>query len=255
MAYTWQVRNWWADYLGKAPDWVSFMGKSVRVADPLVPALTAMEIVLNHNEYAEPTNVGSYFNRNIAGSTKKSTHAYGVAIDIDPYAAGNPHFKGEHWHWSDIKFTEVQVAAIKAIRNTNGSAIWRWLGDVNGDTMHWQANVPPWRTDVDWGTVDGFNGKDSFVLELGKALLAQWSEAELEAMLALGLWHGAPVAGAKYFKGTPGDGDVVSLMVSILSHTPTVLVDVETSTPKGLDARVNQLADIVGGIRTALRSV
>ena len=63
MAFTWQVRNWWAAYLGKAPDWVSFMGKSVRVAEPLVPGLAAMEIVLDHNGYAKPTIVGSYFNR------------------------------------------------------------------------------------------------------------------------------------------------------------------------------------------------
>ncbi|KKM73560.1 hypothetical protein LCGC14_1409250, partial [marine sediment metagenome] len=189
MAYTWQVRNWWAAYLGKAPDWVGFMGKSIRVAEPLVPGLAAMEIVLDHNGYAKPTIVGSYFNRNIAGSTRKSTHAYGVAVDLDPYAAGNPHFKGASWSYSDIKFTEEQVAAIKAIRNTYGSPIWRWLGDVNGDTMHWQANVPPWRADVDWGTVDGLNGKDSFVLELGKALLAQWSTEDLKAYLALGLWQ------------------------------------------------------------------
>ncbi len=252
MAYTWQVRNWWAPYLGKAPDWVPFMGRSVRVAAPFVPALTAMDIVLNHNRYTPPTNVGSYFPRYIAGTTKWSIHAYGVAVDLDPWKAGNPHFRGKPWTYSQIKFTREQVAAIRRIHNTRGTEMWRWLGDVNGDTMHWQANVPPWRAEVDWSTVDGFGG---LVLELGKALLAQWSEAELEAMRALGLWSGARLAGAKYFKGNPSDDDVINLVVAILSNTPTVLTTVENSTPRGLSARVDQLVGAVDKIRTALRSV
>lgn len=255
MAYTWQLRNWWADYLGKSPEWVGFMGKEIRVAAPLVPGLVAMDIVLSHNGYADPTIVGSYFNRNIAGSTKKSTHAYGIAVDLDPYAAGNPFFKGGSWTWSQIKFTPKQVAAINAIKNTRGTAIWRWLGDVNGDTMHWQANVPPWRAEVDWSTVDGFNGEDNLVLELGKALLAQWTEAELEAMRVMGLWHGAPVTGAKYFKGSPADSDIINLAVAVLANTPTTLINIEAATPKGLSTRVDAVVASVGKIRDALRSV
>ena len=258
MAYTWQVRSWWNDYLGVAPPWVKFLGRSVRVAVPLQPALQAMEFVLHHHGYGDADIVGSYFNRNIAGSSKKSTHAYGVAVDVDPYAAGNPHFKGAPWTYADIKFTPEQVAAIKAIRNTSGSPIWRWLGDVNGDTMHWQVNVPPWRVDVDWGSVDGFNRKDSFVLELGKALLAIWSEEDLRAFHALGLWHasgGNVEAGVDYFKGAPADVDIINLLVAVLSAAPQVLVAVESSTPNGLAARVDNISAQVGGIVRALRSV
>lgn len=90
--------------------------------------------------------------------TNCSLHNYGVAVDIDPYAHGNPHFLkafGDGWDFTDCKITRPQVTAVEAIRNTTGEQYFRWLGWAIGDTMHFELQVPPSRTEVNWSTVPG----------------------------------------------------------------------------------------------------
>jgi hypothetical protein len=89
-----------------------------------------------------------------------SLHNYGIAVDVDPRA--NPKFRDEEpgkarpWTFSDIKLTKAQVDAVRAIRNTAGQQLFRWLGDTKiNDTMHFEIRVSPSETKVDWNTVIG----------------------------------------------------------------------------------------------------
>jgi hypothetical protein len=87
-----------------------------------------------------------------------SLHNYRIAVDIDPYAYGNPHFKkafGDGWDFDDCKVTRPQVEAVEQIRNAQGEQMFRWLGWSIGDTMHFESQVPPARTTVNWDTVPG----------------------------------------------------------------------------------------------------
>ena len=95
--------------------------------------------------------------------TNCSLHNYGIAIDIDPFGLGNPYFRDSRgrgipfsagrWTFADTKITRAQVEAVEAIRNTHGEQYFRWLGWAIGDTMHFELQVAPSRTDVDWDTV------------------------------------------------------------------------------------------------------
>jgi LysM repeat protein len=98
--------------------------------------------------------------------TDCSLHNYGVAVDVDPplpadkvvrNGSANPIYGSEgHWRFGDIKLTAEQVAAVRAIRSTGGSQVFDWLGDSSiNDTMHFEVQVPPTATRVDWHTVPG----------------------------------------------------------------------------------------------------
>ena len=169
MVTTTVVRGWWADYRCTG-DYIpiTLFGKSAgTVARPFFWAMTALEQAMTANGYkatvvgiprACPTGIGgkecqpSGFNC--------SLHNYRVAVDIDWFGYGNPHFQkrfGDGWDFSDCKVTRAQVDAVEAIRNTQGEPMFRWLGWAIGDTMHFEAQVPPSRCDVDWATVPGGN--------------------------------------------------------------------------------------------------
>ncbi len=95
-----------------------------------------------------------------------SLHNYGIAVDVDPqvnlkFPDGEP---GTGWRFGDdpigegkpIKLTKAQVDAVRAIRTTEGQQLFRWLGDARiNDTMHFEVQVPPDATAVDWDTVAG----------------------------------------------------------------------------------------------------
>ena len=95
--------------------------------------------------------------------TSCSLHNYGIAVDIDAYGFGNPYFRDSNgrgipfaagrWTFADIKLTRRQVEAVEAIRNEWGEQVFRWLGWLIGDTMHFELQVPPERTSIDWDTV------------------------------------------------------------------------------------------------------
>lgn len=166
MASTTLVRNWW--YLRRCSHGHSdntVLGRHGVWAQPeCADLLKAFNQTLYAHGYGHAEIVGS--RRNCPGGIggkrcepsgrNCSLHNYGIAWDIDYWAAGNPHFRkryGDGWDFSDCKFTEEQVRAVEGIKNTNGEQMLRWLGWSIGDTMHWQVNVPPSRMTVDWDTV------------------------------------------------------------------------------------------------------
>ena len=160
MATTQQVRDWYAANRcnGGRLAVIRFFNKGpVRVAPELVDAAHALESTLLKAGYQPGSNpyIGSYNCRPIAGTNRYSLHSYGVALDID--YAHNPHLHRSisRGFGTDrrFKFTEDQVKAGEAIKNTHGQQLWRWLGWSIGDTMHWEIQVPPNRAQVDQATV------------------------------------------------------------------------------------------------------
>lgn len=168
MASTTLVRNWW--YLYRCSHGHSdhtVLGRFGVWAQPECDeALAAFNQAHYATGYGNATNVGSRRSCPTGISGKRcepsgrncSLHNYGIAWDVDPWAAGNPHFRkryGDGWDFDDCKYTEEQVRAVEAIKNTRGEQMFRWLGWSIGDTMHWQVNVPSTEMAVDWATVPG----------------------------------------------------------------------------------------------------
>lgn len=165
----------WADWLGQDETLVSyeFLGRRyVRVQPEILDAVKAMEMALRANGYEDPCDyTGSYFYRLIGGTDTWSSHAYGLALDVDyGYAEAdrlvdkNPYlgFRPTREQYGVLfQFTWADVQAVKAIKNIWGEPMWLWLGDTSlGDTMHWQINVAPDRTEVDWTTVLGYEPEE-----------------------------------------------------------------------------------------------
>jgi hypothetical protein len=141
----------------------------VKVQDILEGATVAMEQVLINSGYENPCDyIGSYNKRPISGTDYWSTHSYGIAIDLDyggdtdgdgdPTIDKNPHVHrrivpGDPGFGVEWQILEHQIEKIEAIKNADGDSLWRWLGWSIGDTMHFQINVAPQFTQVDWSTV------------------------------------------------------------------------------------------------------
>lgn len=153
-----QLRIAWSDRWAVRPPAVTFLNREpVRIQPEALPALKAMESVLYATGYGHAEYVSSYYPRAIGGYTCDmqnggrgcSIHGYGLAVDID--APKNPYYRRpiDDAIWARIKFTKLQVAAVKAIRTNNGKQAWKWLGDSIGDTMHWQINCT--RADLETG--------------------------------------------------------------------------------------------------------
>ena len=94
-------------------------------------------------------------------------HNYLAAIDIeyggnDRTALYNVHFKKKKpdpaWVYRNCKFTEANYDAVMRVKNLQGKRMFRWLGLINADTMHWEIDVPPNECKVDWSTVPGGGG-------------------------------------------------------------------------------------------------
>ncbi len=169
MTTTRQMRTWWSDYRCVKDDIkpISILGLNAGTcATPMYDGFKAIEMALVANRYKDPKVI--WIPREcptgIAGKpcqhdgTNCSIHNYRVALDIDPFKLGNPHFYsryGDGWDFSNCKITSAQVAAIEGIKNTHGEQMNRWLGWLIGDTMHFEGQVPPDRCEVDWKTVPG----------------------------------------------------------------------------------------------------
>lgn len=181
MATTRAKRKWWVDRRCKTTGLasISFLGRGqphtaakVLVQPEVVDIWRAVEIVLLATGYGKATIVGSIRQcpfgiggRKCEPSGKNcSLHNYCLALDIDPFAAGNPHFKRPWptWSWSKTKFTKRQVQAVEKIRMMDGLTAVRWLGWAIGDTMHWEIDIPPASaaSGVDWSTVQGAEDED-----------------------------------------------------------------------------------------------
>lgn len=169
MTTTTTMRRWWRSYRCDHPDDrpITLFGRSAgEAAGPMYDAFKAQESALVATGYRNvnsiwiprrcPTGIGGKTCQ--SDGTSCSLHNYKVAVDIDPFGHGNPHFKrpfGDGWNFNNCKITRAQVEAVEGIRNTTGDRLFRWLGWLIGDTMHVEGQRPPSQCEVDWSTVPG----------------------------------------------------------------------------------------------------
>lgn len=70
---------------------ITFLGRSITVANAIVPALSSVESCIAASPSASAYNIrsmGAYNCRNVTGGSSYSIHAYGAAIDINPAQNG-----------------------------------------------------------------------------------------------------------------------------------------------------------------------
>lgn len=177
MVRTSTVRSWWAPYrcLNHHPELqipITLFGRNTGYcARPAHTPFLALEQTIEAHGYHNVSSV--WIPRNcpagIGGRICQpdgsgcTLHNYCVAVDIDPFGHGNDYFRDTagrsipyaagRWDFDDIKLTRSQVEAAERILNTVGEQMFRWLGWPIGDTMHFEFQVPPSRTQIDWDTV------------------------------------------------------------------------------------------------------
>ncbi len=175
-----QKRDAWIEWLDHCRDGKFtnqlFFGKTIGgVPDVWADGIVALEMAMVAGSYM-PKSAWAYNFRGISGATctcsnygRCSLHGLGIAIDIDPRL--NPFIRTSTFRWRDTAFTPEQIALIEGIRNTKGEQFWFWGGRWNSikDYMHFEANVDPGSTDVDWTTVPGETGVDMWLhgLDIG----------------------------------------------------------------------------------------
>jgi len=182
MASSATKRIWYAKYAcqksGPFPS-VEILGKDDRKVSPVaIEAFAAFDQALARTEY-DAKIVGTYNCRAITGGRKLSLHAFGIAVDLDPYGFGNPYYgrshpKGWKFSWAETKFTPNQVQSVERIRTNSGKKVWLWGGRWNTikDYMHWELDVPPkdLETGINWKTVPG-GGTLAFLSEEAQKFL------------------------------------------------------------------------------------
>ena len=157
------LRIAWADSAGRGDRMVAVevLGRRAQVNRAAADAARALGAALAATGY-RADRVGGFSDRVIAGTSRLSLHAFGIAIDVD--ARHNPHRRGRPGpaRWSlaatqgerradvaadraDTSFTEAQVAAVRAIRTVDGIPVFFWAGawSRSPDAMHFQVDVTP----------------------------------------------------------------------------------------------------------------
>ncbi len=157
------LREAWAAYARRGDRMVSVdvLGRRPQVNPLVVEAVRELGRRLQVAGY-RADRVGGFSDRVIAGTSRLSLHAYGIALDID--ARHNPHRRGRPGpaRWSpattqaerradvaagraDTSFTPEQVAAVRAIRTVDGIPVFWWAGAwiTSPDAMHFQIDVTP----------------------------------------------------------------------------------------------------------------
>lgn len=111
---------------------VNFLGGSVTINKQFAASAGRIDAAWRArggNSFYRVTSIGGYNCRNIAGTTRRSNHAYGVAIDINP--AANPHTKP-----GDSNYGQTNMPP--AFRQLFLNEGWGWGGNWTSskDTMH-----------------------------------------------------------------------------------------------------------------------
>lgn len=198
MVSTAVMREAWKEYLCIADHQqrrpVMILGRNAGWCPPeMLEPFEALSQALANNGYRDAFDiwvprkcaVGINGKRCRPDGTDCSLHNYGVAVDIDAptpsnkvvrNGSANP-FYGDtgHWKFGDIKLTEAQVKAVEGIRTTGGHQLFQWLGSSRiNDTMHFEVQVPPSKTEVEWGTVQGGRREVPVVARVGEGLAATY---------------------------------------------------------------------------------
>jgi hypothetical protein len=180
----------WARYACAEKDMVPVHLLSNRTAvNPLtVDAWAALARALLSTGY-QAKSTWCYICRLIAGSTQRSLHSFGIALDIDP--DWNPHLlntvgavrfstqQTQAGRIADILakraetvFTPAQIAAVEAIRTIDGLQVFNWGGrwKTSHDSMHFQIDLTPdeLRRGIDARTVPAAGARE---------FEGQWQEA------------------------------------------------------------------------------
>jgi subtilisin family serine protease len=163
-----QLREAWADYLCAERDMVTIplLSNRTPVNPVAVEAFSALAEALKRTGY-QARSTWVYNCRNIAQAAsgqprRRSLHAYGLAVDIDP--RWNPHrhnvsgpiifssAPSQEERQQEVAagvagtvFTPEQVAAVEAIRTVDGLRVFGWGGRwrTSHDAMHFEIRLTP----------------------------------------------------------------------------------------------------------------
>ena len=110
---------------------INFLGGSVTVHKNLVASLQRIDMrwrQMGGNNFYRVTSVAAYNCRNVAGTSRLSIHAYGLAIDINP--TQNP--------YGNTLVTNMPATFVNIFRNEG----WGWGGNWNSkkDAMHFSKS-------------------------------------------------------------------------------------------------------------------
>jgi hypothetical protein len=151
-----QIRYYWSPRCTGPWATMSLYGSGkVTVRAAIVNPVKALNTVLTAYKYwTRYADTGAYNCRLNTSGTAYSTHAYGIALDINwlsnPYAS---YLKTDMRKYGDGKMPE----RICAIRTNNGKQVWNWGGFWSGnkDAMHYEIVCTPAdiRTGINWATV------------------------------------------------------------------------------------------------------
>jgi hypothetical protein len=111
---------------------ISIGGKSVNIATATVPAWAAMDRIIRKHGY-QVREAGGFCWRTKRGSSGRSVHSYGLAVDINP--GQNPMSKA-----FKTDMPAAMTNEICALKTGNGVTVFSWGGNWNStkDTMHYQ---------------------------------------------------------------------------------------------------------------------
>jgi len=143
---------------------VPFGPDRIRVAPPTAPAWDALASIFRYHRYdIRTTDTDSYNCRTIKGTTQKSLHSYGIALDINwntnPFRETPDKRKvrfsdkptqaerGEDVRLgkADTDMTPDLIADALAIKTTNGKQVLEWGGSWASvkDAMHFEIDLAP----------------------------------------------------------------------------------------------------------------
>ena len=143
---------------------VPFGPDKIRIAPPTAPAWDALATVLEHHDYQiRTTDTDSYNCRNIKGTTQKSLHSYGVALDVNwntnPFlrtpdkrkvrfsskATQAERAEAVRLGEADTDMTPAMIADVLAIKTRRGKQVFDWGGSwsTTKDSMHFEVDLSP----------------------------------------------------------------------------------------------------------------
>ncbi len=124
--------------VGKQLAPVKFMGQSLRLSAPAGKALAAADLALVETVREDPQLKaflkmdGGFMWRRIAGESRLSPHAYGIAVDLSSRIA-------PYWRWSKLRPHPLQFSYPSAIVSSMEQAGFIWGGKWHEyDIMHFE---------------------------------------------------------------------------------------------------------------------